>query len=104
MVLPDGTLLGCSCVAAMDGSKDLGIGNILERTLGEIWTGREITEMRAGFTNGKLNATCSGCDMYRDLELYRTSEGRRRAEVNRARAAGEIVKAGSAPEGPFSGG
>lgn len=103
IVLPDGTLMGCSCVAAMDATKDLGIGNILQSSLSEIWRGEKIEDLRAGFSNGKLNATCAGCDMYRDLELYRTAEGRRRAQVNRDRAQG-LHTVAAAPAGPFSGG
>ena len=30
IVLPDGSVMGCSCVAAMDGVNDLGIGNVLQ--------------------------------------------------------------------------
>jgi hypothetical protein len=104
IVLPDGNLMGCSCVAAMDAVKDLGIGNILQSSLHEIWTGAPVQKLRSSFSQGGLNPTCSGCDMYRDLELYRTSEGRRRATLNRARAEGRTVKSDVAPAGPFSGG
>jgi radical SAM protein with 4Fe4S-binding SPASM domain len=104
IVLPDGNLMGCSCVAAMDAVKDLGIGNILQSSLHEIWTGAAAARLRSSFSEGGLNATCSGCDMYRDLELYRTSEGRRRAALNRARAEGRVVKSETSPAGPFSGG
>ena len=104
IVLPDGTLMGCSCVAAMDALQDLGIGNIMHTSLADIWTGQKASDLRSSFTNGKLNPTCSGCDMYRDLELYRTAEGRRRAATNRARAEGRRMGIGAAPSGPFSGG
>jgi radical SAM protein with 4Fe4S-binding SPASM domain len=103
MVLPDGTVMGCSCVAAMDAVKDLAIGNVMENSLAEIWRGAEIQRMRVSFTDGTLNSTCSGCDMYRDLEFYRTRDGRLRAKLNLARARGETVKA-KASNQPFSGG
>ena len=103
IVLPDGTVMGCSCVAAMDGTKDLGIGNILQSSLADIWSGQEIRQLRSSFSVGGLNSTCSGCDMYRGLEFYRTAAGRRRAEVNRARAEGRTVNAVSVAT-PFSGG
>lgn len=35
-VLPDGDVLGCSCVAAMDAVPDLLIGNVLTTSLQEI--------------------------------------------------------------------
>src|SRR5579863_4575510 len=104
MVLPDGTVMGCSCVAAMDATKNLGIGNILQAHLSEIWTGAATQTLRASFAGNTLNSTCKGCDMYRDLEFYRTRDGRRRAELNQARAEGKVVKAASAHRGPFSGG
>lgn len=104
MVLPDGTVMGCNCVAAMDAVKDLGIGNILHSPLAEIWSGAKMRELRSGFRQGELNSTCGSCDMYRDLEFYRTREGRNRSALNRMRAQGRIVKAKAASAGPFSGG
>lgn len=104
IVLPDGTLLLCSCVAAMDATTDLGIGNILENDLLSIWRSPRVKELRASFGSPALNETCKKCDMYRNLELYRTSEGRKRAQLNRARNEGRLVKRSDAPKGPFSGG
>ena len=42
--------------------------------------------------------------MYRDLEFYRTRDGRRRAQLNQVRAEGKVVKAAAASRSPFSGG
>jgi radical SAM protein with 4Fe4S-binding SPASM domain len=78
IVLPDGTVMACSCVAAMDATADLGIGNILDSSLLEIWQSQRLKELRGSFGTNSLNKTCAGCDMYRDLEFYRTGEGRRR--------------------------
>ena len=103
MVLPDGTVMGCSCVAAMDAVKDLGIGNIMESSLSEVWSNSPIQKLRASFAGGALNPTCAGCDMYRDLEFYRTSDGRRRAVLNLARTHGKIISTATAHR-PFSGG
>ena len=103
IVLPDGTVMACSCVAAMDATTDLGIGNILSADLLDIWRGSRLRQIRESFGTPSLNKTCAGCDMYRDLELYRTSEGRQRAAANVARGQGQIVKRSSA-KGPFSGG
>ena len=91
MVLGDGTVMACTCVAATDRAGDLGIGNVLERPLGDIWRSEKMRQLRASFGTPKLNPTCAGCDMYRGLELYRTSEGRERARTARARAAGGVV-------------
>jgi MoaA/NifB/PqqE/SkfB family radical SAM enzyme len=104
IVLPDGSVMGCSCVAAMDAVKDLGIGSILNSSLGEIWSGERMRKLRSSFETGGLNPTCAGCDMYRDLEFYRTSDGRRRAELNRARLNGKTVQARTRAATPFTGG
>jgi radical SAM protein with 4Fe4S-binding SPASM domain len=104
IVLPDGTVMGCSCVAAMDATVNLGIGNILNSSLLEIWTGEASKLLRASFGTESLNQTCSGCDMYRDLEFYRTSEGRERARINAERHNGRIVNRQRKEHGAFSGG
>jgi len=105
IVLPDGTVMGCSCVAAIDAVADLGIGNILETSLLEIWQGQLLQQLRDSFGTASLNKTCAGCDMYRDLEFYRTGEGRKRAAVNRARHSGLVhISSRSQEIRPFSGG
>jgi radical SAM protein with 4Fe4S-binding SPASM domain len=103
IVLPDGTVMACSCVAAMDAVKDLGIGNLRESSLLDIWTSAAMGRLRESFAAGGLNATCAACDMYRGLELYRTAEGRARARLNEQRHAGEFSRRGK-PRGAFSGG
>lgn len=104
IVLPDGTVMACSCVAAMDAVTDLGIGNILNADLGEIWRNEKMTSLRASFGTTQLNQTCRSCDMYRGLELYRTAEGRKRARLNLARASGQTIRRMEKPRGAFSGG
>jgi radical SAM protein with 4Fe4S-binding SPASM domain len=91
MVLGDGTVMACTCVAATDRSTDLGIGNVMDTPLGELWRSERTRRLRASFGTPALNPTCAGCDMYRNLEIYRTGEGRERARVSRARGAGEAV-------------
>ena len=104
IVLPGGEVMGCSCVAAMDAVKDLGIGNVLRKSLGEIWSGTQMRDLRLGFSSGTLNNTCSGCDMYRDLEFYRTRDGRRRAALNLARNDGKILRSEGTAHRAFAGG
>jgi MoaA/NifB/PqqE/SkfB family radical SAM enzyme len=106
MVLPDGDVLGCACVAAMDAIPDLLIGNVLRSSLLEIWTGERMKQLRDQFrpTGCGLNKTCAACEMYRDLELYRTREGRVRAQLNRKRLAGEVLNRPDKPKGIFTGG
>ena len=104
IVLPDGMVLGCSCVASMDALDDLGIGNVLESKLAELWTNDRMKSLRSSFGSTALNSTCAGCDMYREPELYRTREGRERAEVNLMRMQGKMVRREHRPATPFSGG
>ncbi len=104
IVLSNGIVLACSCVASMDAFDDLGIGNIMEEDLTSLWTGHRMLEIRKGFQNGTLNATCAGCDMYRDLELYRTNEGRERAKLNRLRHSGTVIHRSEVSSRPFNGG
>ena len=103
IVLTDGTVLACSCVASMDAIVDLGIGNIKNDTLLNLWQAAQLKKLRESFKAKTLNPTCSTCDMYRNLELDRTSEGRQRAEASRARSRGEVVKR-AAVRLPFQGG
>jgi len=103
IVLPDGTVMACSCVAAMDAVPDLGLGNVLESSLVELWAGDRMRRLRESFAAGGLNKTCAGCDMYRGLELYRTAEGRERAQITRERQAGGFQRR-EKPKGAFSGG
>ena len=104
IVLPDGTVMACSCVAAMDAAADLGIGNILQSNLLEMWQSQELKKLRDSFGTNSLNKTCAGCDMYRDLEFYRTRDGRQRARINRARHSGLVQISSSKYTRPFSGG
>jgi Iron-sulfur cluster-binding domain len=88
----------------MDAVADLGIGNVLQTPLLEIWQGDKLRRIREQFENQNLNPTCAACDMYRNLELYRTREGRLRADLNRQRASGHVVARGDRAALPFSGG
>jgi radical SAM protein with 4Fe4S-binding SPASM domain len=92
IVLPDGTVLICSCVAAIDAIDELKIGNVTERALGDIWRGEQVRRFHESFGTDRLNAVCVKCDMYRNLDLYRRREGRERAQINRDRAAGRVVR------------
>ncbi len=104
IVLPDGTVMACSCVASMDAIADLSIGNLNDAHLADIWTNGRMKALRASFSDGSLNQICRGCDMYRDLEIYRTSEGRKRARLNRMRNNGLAIRRSDGPDVPFSGG
>ena len=105
MVLIDGTVVACACIAAMDAVPDLRIGNILDQDLLEIYASGAMSGLRDQFRpGGALNATCAGCDAYQDCELYRTKEGRIRAELNQRRFDGTVCKRSDRAKVPFAGG
>jgi radical SAM protein with 4Fe4S-binding SPASM domain len=105
MVLIDGTVVACACLAAMDAVPDLRIGNLMENNLLEIYTSEAMRQLRDQFRKGgSLNPTCAACDAYQDCELYRTREGRIRAELNRKRNLGEVCKRSDKAKIPFAGG
>jgi radical SAM protein with 4Fe4S-binding SPASM domain len=105
MVLIDGTVVACACIAAMDAVPDLRIGNILENDLLEIYSSEATRQLRDQFRkSGALNQTCANCDAYQDCELYRTTEGRIRADLNRRRSQGAVCKRADKANVPFAGG
>jgi radical SAM protein with 4Fe4S-binding SPASM domain len=105
MVLTDGTVIACACIAAMDAVPDLRIGHVMDGDLVQIYRGDLMRELRDQFRpGGALNETCSRCDAYQDCELYRTREGRIRAELNRKRAGGEMCRRSDKARVPFAGG
>jgi radical SAM protein with 4Fe4S-binding SPASM domain len=92
IILPDGTVLACDCYSAMDAIDDLQIGNIKGAALGDIWRSQRMQEIRNSFMQRNLNQTCAQCDNYECLNLYRSEEGKIRAELNRLRLRGIKVK------------
>ena len=92
VVLPSGKVLACDCFAAMDAIEDLGIGDILENSLGDIWRSHRLKEIRESFTSGALNPTCARCDVYENLDFYRGPEGRLRKALNEERKRGQFSR------------
>ena len=85
IVLSDGTVLVCNCFASMDARETLGLGNILEKSLIEMWRSDQLRALRASFGTNHLNATCARCTMYHSpSSLYRRFE-RGRARRSRER-------------------
>ncbi len=100
-VLPDGKVIICSCAAAMDAVEDLGIGDIMQQTLLEVWRGEARRRLVAQFRGQRaMNRTCAACTAYHDLDFYRTSNGRRIAAENEARAKGQDYRRFNIPNRP----
>ncbi len=79
----DGKVGACFCVTSMDAGKALYIGNLVQEQLLDIWVGKLMNDIRNQFySKGTLNEICAKCDAYVNLDLFRTKEGRERAELN----------------------
>jgi len=65
----DGQVRACACRFAeaenRDGRDDLYLGNVIESSLNEIWSGPEIKRLRRSFLEGSLPLVCRNCTMYR---------------------------------------
>ena len=66
-IMPDGRVLGCGC---MDGKEDTYVGNLNKSGLQEIWKGKEFTELRNSFKEGRLYPLCHTCSFYREYEDF----------------------------------
>jgi MoaA/NifB/PqqE/SkfB family radical SAM enzyme len=105
IVLPDGDVFSCACYDAMDAITDLKIGNILQESLSDIYSGLLISNLREQFKSGScLNRTCANCDSFQSLDLYRTAEGRIRARLNLLRKSGHVVHRQDKVKGISTGG
>lgn len=83
VILSDGTVVACNCLASMDRQSDLGLGNIMERSLLELWRGGAIQRLRASFGTPALNSTCASCTMYQGPRVFRTIGQQSRAAASR---------------------
>jgi hypothetical protein len=101
MVLPDSVVMGCSCVAAMDAIKDLGIVQYFASAPGGALGRRNRGQAPVKFSAGDLNSTWAGCDMYRDLEFYQhpRRSAPRQAELGQRGGEGylELLRLGEIP-------
>jgi len=78
VIMPDGNVIACNCHTAMDPVEDLILGNIKYSSLCEIWRGSRTHALITQFIEKRLNERCQNCTTYRNLDLYRTFQGRER--------------------------
>ena len=76
----------------MDSEADLGMGNIMELGLLDIWTSREMSELRESFYSNRPVNSCIGCGQYEGLDLFRTPAGRKMARMILARYKPDLKK------------
>jgi len=70
MVMYDGLVRACSC--RFTGSEKVGtdgllVGDLRQRTLGEIWKDEPIRALHRSFEQGMLREVCKSCTMYRSV-------------------------------------
>jgi MoaA/NifB/PqqE/SkfB family radical SAM enzyme len=75
-------LCGCRDVEA---KSELIVGNLMQRSLHEIWISPEVKSLRDRFLTPQKPAICRSCTMYRSLDDLRSTEGLRKARLTRQR-------------------
>lgn len=101
IILEDGTVQACYRAPQTMDSQDLAIGNIMQSSLGEIWTSCRMKQLREGFNRDCPVETCRECGLYENLATLRSPEGRRMAKLNRDRFEA-CARPGAAPARPVS--
>jgi len=84
VVFVDGSVGLCGC-RDFNANSELVVGNIMDRSLLEIWQSQEVKELRESFRNGKFPTICKTCSTYSNLDMYRRKPGSDRADLVRSR-------------------
>lgn len=66
-VLANGDVGVCSC---RDIDAEINVGNVSEKSLPEIWSGKKLKALRSDWSNGKLPEVCKSCDRYVPVDDY----------------------------------
>lgn len=84
IVFVDGSVGLCGC-RDFNANSELIVGNILDRSLLEIWQSEEVKKLRERFRDGQFPAICQTCSTYSNLDMYRRKPGTVRANLIRSR-------------------
>jgi len=68
----------CGC-RDLEANSELILSNIMKRHLIDIWRDEKVEKIRKGFYAGNIPDICRGCSAYRNLNIFRTPEGTKRA-------------------------
>ncbi|MFT3767033.1 MAG: radical SAM protein [Minicystis sp.] len=99
IVFTNGDLGLCGC-RDVEAKSELVVGNILDRSLHEIWTSAEVKSLRARFGTADKPDICRSCTMYRNLDNLRTFKGLERTRLTRSRLRASRCHAGTASAAP----
>ena len=84
IVFVDGSVGLCGC-RDYNADSELIVGNIMERSLLEIWQSEKVKELRERFRRREFPQICRSCSTYANLDMYRRKPGSKRAALVRAR-------------------
>lgn len=79
IVFSDGSVGLCGC-RDFNADSELIIGNIMQASLLQLWRSQKTSALRDKFRKGEYPDICAKCSAYANLDLYRSPEGRSRAE------------------------
>ncbi len=79
-VFADGRVGLCAC-RDLNADSELVVGDIMARSLLEIWRSGDVQRIREQFRRGDFPGICRGCTMYVNLGMYRTRAGSERARI-----------------------
>jgi len=72
----DGNITACPC-RDLDGDAEFSLGNIVEKSLIEMWRSDKLRNLRISFFEGKIPSMCSGCRHYNDISILRAPHFRK---------------------------
>ena len=84
IVFANGNVGLCGC-RDFNADSQLIIGNIMEKSLLELWQSRRVKDLRRSFYENQAPQICKKCTTYANLDLLRTTSGTRRAKLTQLR-------------------
>lgn len=79
IVFADGSVGLCGC-RDFNADSELILGNIMQDSLLSLWRSKKAARLRERFWKGDFPEICAKCTAYANLDLYRSAEGKKRAE------------------------
>ena len=84
IVFSDGNVGLCGC-RDINADSELVVGNILNKSLIDIWESEKVEQLRESFYTTKPPEICNRCTSYANLNLFRTKLGTHRAILTKKR-------------------
>jgi len=86
IIYSNGNVGVCGC-RDFNANSELVVGNIMEKSLIDIWRSDAVRMLRSKFTSGEFPSICRKCTTYANLNYYRTAKGSDRARLTSERLA-----------------